>query len=56
MAIRLITGRNNRGVDTCKEQQITDSTPCGMHTNGTCNYVLQKAQTATLHYTRGPAE
>ena len=36
--------------------KFTDNTPCGIHTNDTCNYVLQKAQTATLHYTRGPAE
>ena len=24
--------------------------------NDTCHYVWQNAQTATLHYTRGPAE
>ena len=56
MAIRLITGRNNRRVDACDNNKLTDSTPCGMHTNDTCQYVWQKAQTATLHYTGGPAE
>ena len=56
MAIRLITGRNNRGVDTGKTNKFTDCSPCGIHTNDTCHYVWQNAQTATLHYTRGLAE
>ena len=51
MAIHLITGRKNRGVDTCKNNKFTNSTPCGIHTDDTCHYVFQKAQTATLHYT-----
>ena len=50
MAIRLITGRNNKGVNTCKNNKFTDSTPCGIHTNDTCHHVWQRAQTATLHY------
>ena len=25
---------------------FTDNAPCGIHTNDTCSYVLQKAQTA----------
>ena len=56
MAIRLITGRNNRGEDTCKNNKFTDRTLCGIHTNDTCHYVWQNTQTATLHYTRGPVE
>ena len=56
MAIRLITGQNNRGVDTCENNKFTDSTPCGIDTYVTCHYVWQKAQTAILHYTRGPAD
>ena len=56
MAIRLITGHNNRGVDTCENNdKFTDSTPCGIHTNDTCHYVWQNAQTATLHYINPPA-
>ena len=51
MAIRLITVRNYRGVYTCKNNKLTNSTPCGIHTNDTCHYVWQKAQTVTIHYT-----
>ena len=54
MAIRLITGRNNRGVDTCKNNKFTDGTPCRIHTNDTCHYRWQKAQTATLHNASTP--
>ena len=51
MAIRLITGRLQQGSSRycAKEQQI-------LHKTDGCHYVWQKAQTATLHYTRGPAE
>ena len=51
MAIRLITGRNIRGVDTCKNNKFTNSTLCSIDTNDTCHYVWQKAQTVTIRYT-----
>ena len=46
----------NNNNNNNNNNNFTDNTPCGIHTNYTCNQVSQKAQTATLHYTREPAE
>ena len=57
MAIRLITGRLQQRSKYCaKEQQIYRELHAVYITINGCHYVWQKVQTATLHYTRGPAD
>ena len=57
MAIRLISGRLQQGSRYCaKDNKFYGKLHAVYTTIDGCNYVWQKAQTATLHYTRGPAD
>ena len=56
MAIRLITGRNKRGVDTCKKQFYEKRLHAVYTLQKDVCHNLWRAQTALIHYTRGPAD
>ena len=57
MAIRLITGRLQQRSRYCaKQQQFYRKLHAEYITIDGCHYVGHKAQTATLHYTREPAD
>ena len=53
MAIRLITGRLQQWSNVCKNKFMKEDSM--LYTKDVCHN-LWRAQTALIHYTRGPAE
>ena len=57
MAIRLITGRDQQGVDIVRGNNKSYRKLHAVYIRiYGCHYVWQKAQTAMLHYTREPPD